>query len=230
MTTITRCCGTSVGVLVHDDTDRLLMITRGWYPTGVAPVAGHIADEHTNAVAALTAEVREETGLTVTSHRVLWEGWLPNLCQSLPALPIPGHRWVVAAATAVGELTPDPEETRGASWYTPAEVQTLARRTLAYGRGEVSQGAYQTSPGLEAVWLRHLATAGLLRLSSDDLAVAERLYTTPPAEYWTGDRLVPARQLVYGGFVCSTCYGLGVTSEGATCPACKGSGQDTDHD
>lgn len=30
--------------------------------------------------------------------------------------------------------------------------------------------------------------------------------------------------------ICSTCYGLGVTSEGATCPACKGSGQDTDHD
>ncbi|TDQ46000.1 hypothetical protein EV190_12760 [Actinorugispora endophytica] len=28
--------------------------------------------------------------------------------------------------------------------------------------------------------------------------------------------------------ICSGCYSLGTTSEGDTCPACKGSGQNTD--
>ena len=41
---MTTCCGTSVGVLITDSDGRLLMIERGWWPRGIAPVAGHVYD------------------------------------------------------------------------------------------------------------------------------------------------------------------------------------------
>src|SRR5690606_13226282 len=171
------------------------MIERGWYPTGIAPVAGHIADAHTDAVSALAAEVAEEVGLTVTSHHVLWQGWLPNLCASPPAQPIPGHHWTVATATATGTLRPAVGETRGAAWYTQAEVRALAARTLAYARGQVGEAAWEHNPGLEPVWLELLTHAGLLDLDDEELALARRLYTTPPTDYWSSGRLVPATDL-----------------------------------
>lgn len=190
--TTDHCCGTSVGAIITDGADRLLMVTRGWYPTGIAPVAGHIADAHTDAAAALAAEVAEEVGLTVTSHHVLWQGWLPNLCQSPPAQPIPGHHWVLATATATGTLAPAADETRGAAWYTPSEVRALAARTLAYARGQITAAEWEIRPGLEPVWCHLLTTAGLLSLTGAEVALARRLYTTPPTDYWTGGQLVPA--------------------------------------
>lgn len=193
--TTDHCCGTSVGVIIADGADRLLMIERGWYPTGIAPVAGHVADAHATTTDALVAEVHEEVGLTVTSHHVLWQGWLPNLCQSPPAQPIPGHHWTLVEATATGTLAPAADETRGAAWYTQAEVRALAERTLAYARGQVSEAAWETRPGLEPVWLELLTTAGLLGLDDEELALARRLYTTPPTDYWTGGQLVPATDL-----------------------------------
>ncbi|NYI95914.1 ADP-ribose pyrophosphatase YjhB (NUDIX family) [Streptomonospora nanhaiensis] len=191
-----RCCGTSVGVIVTDKADNLLMITRGWFPVGVAPVAGHIADEHTDPMAALVAEVREETGLDAISRREVWRGWLPNVCASPPA-SIPGHHWVLAVAGVSGALAPDPVETRGAAWYTPAQVCELASRTLAYARGEISDQEFEESPGLEPVWLELLHAAGRLEVTQTGRALARRLYTTPPQEYWLGEDegLVPAAQL-----------------------------------
>ena len=191
-----RCCGTSVGAIITAPDGRMLMITRGWYPTGIAPVAGHIADAHTDAAAALAAEVAEEVGLTVTSHRVLWRGWLPNLCQSPPAQPIPGHHWTLVEATATGTLAPADGETRGAAWYTPAEVRALAARTLAYARGQITAAEWEIRPGLEPVWCHLLTTAGLLSLTGAEVALVRRLYTTPPDAYWVTDRLVPATTVV----------------------------------
>ena len=192
MITTDHCCGTSVGAIVRDEEGALLMVERGWYPTGIAPVAGHVLDAHTDAAAALAAEVAEEVGLTVTSHRVLWQGWLPNLCASPPALPLPGHHWTVATATATGTLRPAAGETRGAAWYTPEQVRALAARTLAYARGQVSEAEWEARPGLEPVWCHLLTTAGLLSLTGAEVAHVRRLYTTPPDAYWVTDRLVPA--------------------------------------
>lgn len=194
-----QCCGTSVGVIIADPAENVLMITRGWFPVGVAPVAGHVADAHTDAAAAAVAETQEETGLTLTAQRTLWRGWLPNLCASPPAAPVPGHHWTLVAATAVGDLTPDPTETRGAAWYAPAEVSALAQRTLAHAYGEVGAEEFAAAPGLEPVWVEHLATAGRLEISESDRAMVRRLYTTPPDTYWTGERLVGAAELAAEG-------------------------------
>ena len=53
---MSRCCGTSVGVIVTDTADRMLMIERGWHPIGIAPVAGHIAEAPDDPPAAPPAE------------------------------------------------------------------------------------------------------------------------------------------------------------------------------
>ncbi|MBB6122191.1 NUDIX hydrolase [Nocardiopsis algeriensis] len=183
-----RCCGTSVGVLIEDQQDRLLMVTRGWWPRGTAPVAGHVRDSHASVAEALVAEVQEETGLRVTGSGLLWQGHLPNLCASLPAVPTPGHYWWVATATAEGTLTPAPGETTGAAWYTPDQVRALAEATLAHYRaGGVP--AHQPDASMEAVWLRLLHETGRLGwLTSKDLDLVETAYSTAPGEYWLGGR------------------------------------------
>ncbi|MBB4929202.1 ADP-ribose pyrophosphatase YjhB (NUDIX family) [Lipingzhangella halophila] len=189
-----RCCGTSVGVIVTDDQGRMLMIERGWYPLGIAPVAGHVTDAHDDPAAALAAEVAEETGLVVTHHEMVWEGWLPNLCASPPA-PIPGHHWSLATATVTGTLAPDPIETKGAAWYSEEEIHALAVRTISYARGQITDEGFAAEPGLEPVWLELLHTAGVVYVVDLQRVLLRRLYTTPPESYWMGDRLVSAAQV-----------------------------------
>ena len=186
--TMKRCCGTSVGVIITDAQDRLLMITRGWWPKGTAPVAGHVKDAHSDVAAALVEEVQEEVGLTVTGSGLLWEGHLPNLCASLPHQPRPGHYWHLATATADGTVVAAPGETLGAEWYDRAQVDALAQATLNHYRaGGVP--ADQPDASMEAVWLRLLFEAGRLPwVGQDDLALAEAAYSTPPGEYWLGGR------------------------------------------
>ncbi|MFD3688726.1 NUDIX domain-containing protein [Nocardiopsis sp. NPDC058631] len=184
-----RCCGTSIGVLITDPADQLVMVTRGWWPKGTAPVAGHVRDEHASVTQALVAEVREEVGLTVTgTPRTLWRGHLPNLCASLPAQPIAGHQWEVVEATAEGEIIAAPGETKGARAYTRQEVDALVQATLDHYRAG-GLPADQPDASLEAVWLRLLYGAGRLPwLSQEDLDLAEFAYTTAPGEYWLGGR------------------------------------------
>lgn len=185
-TTARRCCGSSVGGLITDAAGRLLMIERGWWPIGTAPVAGHVHDAHADPAAALRAEVAEEVGLEVTSHALIWQGRLPNLCASLPAEPEPGHDWWLYRATATGQLAPAEGETRGAAWYTPREVARAADATIAHARAE-RPAAELGHTALEAVWVELLHRAGTLQVSVDDRAAVEWLYITPPEHYWLGD-------------------------------------------
>jgi len=39
-----QCDNKAVGVLIFDKDDRMLLLKRGRYPMGYAPVAGHIDD------------------------------------------------------------------------------------------------------------------------------------------------------------------------------------------
>jgi ADP-ribose pyrophosphatase YjhB (NUDIX family) len=188
MTTTTKktkqCCGTSVGAIITDEAGRMLMVTRGWHPIGIAPVAGHARDVHSSVLDALVAEVREEVGLTVTGHQQVWEGRLDNLCSNMPASPA-GHYWWVHDVTASGTVSAAPVETRGADWYTPDQVQALAERTLDHAHSGLA-AADQPVASLEAVWIELLHQAGRIRVRDFDLEAARRLYTTPPATYWRG--------------------------------------------
>lgn len=180
------CCGSSVGVLIEDQEGRLLMIERGWWPLGAAPVAGHVYDAHHDAAQAAVAETEEEVGLTVTGvPTLLWEGRLPNRCASLPADP-PGHYWWLYHAQAAGELRPAPGEARGAGWYTPEQVDQMAQATVDHAAAGRSTDTLPAD-ALEAVWVEHLVQVGWISAARDLEAVA-RLYTTPPPAFWRGGR------------------------------------------
>src|SRR5690625_7533699 len=108
------CDGLSVGVLILDEHNRMLMITRAKAPAGIAPVAGHVRDEnpeYTHAAAAVV-ETEEEVGLTVAredlasvysrSHADRWGA-------QVPAPPL-GHDWGVFRAqkwSGQAEAAPD---------------------------------------------------------------------------------------------------------------------------
>jgi ADP-ribose pyrophosphatase YjhB (NUDIX family) len=188
-----RCCGTSVGVLLTNGNGDVLLIGRAWHPIGHAPVAGHVADEHASVAEAAVAEVREEVGLALTRMETAWTGHLPNLCSSPPARR-PGHTWTLIRGTAVGTLRPAPGETVGAAWYTRRRVQVLAARTIAHAHSG-QPAADQPHDSLEAVWVEHLHRLGVLQVARRDLEAVRALYSTPPRSYWVGNREIPADRL-----------------------------------
>lgn len=186
---MTRCCGTSVGARVRRRTRSgwtYLLIGRAWWPSGHAPVAGHVRDAHDDAVSALLAEMTEETGLEVSGHRLLHQVHLPNLCASPPALPIPGHRWWIYDATVTGHLAPDLEETTGAMWVNADRLQELADITIGHAvNGRPARDLPHQA--LEAVWVEHLARTGDIRARADERTAVAVLYSTGPDTYWLGD-------------------------------------------
>lgn len=175
------CCGTSVGVLVFDaEAERLLMITRGTAPAGVAPVAGHALDEHASYQDAARAEVHEEVGLKVTNLTGLAVGGFhPGRCRRIPRNG-GGHDWEIYSASVSGDLAPSQREVAAVAWYSRREVQALAERTAAYANGAVSEQDWLDVPGLEPVWCDWLAQLGWVRLPEADLDRIRRVAATPP--------------------------------------------------
>jgi ADP-ribose pyrophosphatase YjhB (NUDIX family) len=170
---MTRCDHTSVGVIIAQR-GRYLLLTRARPPAGVAPPAGHI-DQHGGPVEAALAEVAEEVGLRVTELCELVTGWRDNTCRRRPAGPV-GHQWTVYRARGVtGRLRASRTETRGARWYTPAELVGLAERTAAYADGRLAEADWQSRPGIEPVWCQWLTRAGVLRLSRRELAAVDEV-------------------------------------------------------
>ncbi|QVJ00037.1 NUDIX hydrolase [Nocardiopsis eucommiae] len=152
------CDGLSVGVLIFDDADRLLMITRAKAPVGIAPVAGHVKDEHpdwTHQDAAV-AEADEEVGLKVSPAGLVevYARWRPNRCGAEIPDPSLGHDWrVYRAEEWSGSVTRAEAEVKDVDWYSAERVQELADRTIAYAHGQIEEADWQKSPGLEPVWL-----------------------------------------------------------------------------
>lgn len=174
------CDNAVVGVLVRR-AGRLLMIERAGVPKGFAPPAGHV-EGHGTAEDAARAELAEETGLTAVSLDVVLERWRGGVCGSRD-LPGPrgwGHLWTIFEAEAVGEPS-GTAEARSVGWFTPAEVQALADRTVAFADGDVSAAEFAERPGLEPVWLAWLSDLGVIRVSPVDLAAVEVLVADPRA-------------------------------------------------
>ena len=190
------CDGLSVGVLIFDDHDRLLMITRAKPPAGIAPVAGHVRDnnpEFTHLDAAV-AETKEEVGLDVSPEdlRRVYIQYRPNQCGAHVPHESGGHQWQVYLATQwAGDITLAEDEAAAARWYTPDEVQDLAARTVAYSMGLIPEEEWQAKPGLEPVWVDILGLlpkpykkdAGVfdtvVQVGAQGLLGAQKLYGAP---------------------------------------------------
>ena len=81
------CDHTSVGVLIHNDNNELLLIERGTFPFGMAAPAGHV-DQHDSCEEAAIAEVREEVGLDKKGASACSRG--------TPGQSVPSREWNLA--------------------------------------------------------------------------------------------------------------------------------------
>lgn len=159
--TIERCDNTSVGVIVTNSLHEVALLRRAKFPIAIAPPAGH-EHPHGSPEHAAIAEVYEEIGLTIAisalRRTAIQKRRVDNQCRR------PGgdhHLWSVFTANEFsGQIEPSPDETRGARWYPPREVEHLAERTRRLEAGHVSQEAWNREPGLEAVWLGFFAELG----------------------------------------------------------------------
>ena len=169
------CDNATVGVLIERD-GRWLMIWRANFPPGVAPVAGHVYDEHASYEDAARAEVAEETGLHVEalSHTGIL-GWQPNRCRRAPGTLGIGHVWLIYLATVSGQVKPSEREAQTARWLSQPEIQVLAERTVRYARNEVTGEEFALDPGIEPVWVSFLVTLGLVFLPAEDMALVSSL-------------------------------------------------------
>lgn len=134
------CDHTSVGVLIYNEHNELLLIERGTFPFGMAVPAGHV-DDHPSYEEAAIAEVREEVGLEVSNLKLVAEGRRENPCRRTNGK---WHYWKIFEASATGEVKLSARETRSAEWCGPERLAEL---------GLVSSARAQASPPLERVWL-----------------------------------------------------------------------------
>lgn len=177
-----KCDNASVGVLAEHQANgrqRWLFIWRNTFPFSVAPVSGHVFDDHPSYADAAAAELKEEAGLDVAE--VSWTpvgGWRPNRCRREPGPQGTGHRWeVYIAYTGPGlpALAPSEREVRRARWLSRPEVQLLANRTMLYAQGRVSERSWDRDPGIEPVWVGFLADLDMIRMTAQDLELVAEL-------------------------------------------------------
>ncbi len=110
----------SVGALIKKD-GKYLLIDRAIEPYGFAGPAGHV-DQGESEIEALVREVREETGLHVESHNLLFEEELEwNRCSK----GIDAHHWYLYQCTVSGEIERNERETKSIGWYAPEQIKEL---------------------------------------------------------------------------------------------------------
>ncbi len=111
----------SVGVIITDEQQRLLLIDRATPPFGLAGVAGHV-DEGEEPLEALVREVGEEVGLGLKVPKLLLDEFIDwNWCGG----GIMGHYWYLYSGTVVGEPTIQPVGVNSVGWYGREELQGL---------------------------------------------------------------------------------------------------------
>lgn len=113
----------SVGALITKEEDgqtKYFLIKRTVPPPGFAGIAGHV-DEGETPEQALVREVREESGLTVTDHKLLYEEELTdNWC----VMEFTNHHWWLYRCEVEGQ----PQTTKEAShvgWHTVEQIKQL---------------------------------------------------------------------------------------------------------
>lgn len=170
-----QCDNASAGVLIERD-GRWLFLWRASFPPGVAPVAGHVFDEHRSYEDAARAEVKEEAGLSVESLSDTGTGrWRANRCRRVPGAMGQGHLWKVYTATVSGELAPSQREVKRARWLSRPQVQLLANRTMLRATGAISEEDFREYPGIEPVWVSFLVSLDLISMATSDLMMIDLL-------------------------------------------------------
>lgn len=111
----------SAGAIVRRD-GRILLFRRRKYPPGWTIPAGH-REEGMAPEAEMRREVLEETGLSVSASRIVWDAEtcaISDACRRGADL----HRWNVYEVAAAGDVRLN-EEGESFGWFTEAEAMRL---------------------------------------------------------------------------------------------------------
>ncbi len=109
----------SVGALIKKD-GKYFLIDRAIFPLGFAEVADHI-DGDESPEEALKRELKEEVGLDLINHKLIFEEEVENTCSK----GVDHHYWYVFECEVNGKVKRSERETHSASWYTQGQIRTL---------------------------------------------------------------------------------------------------------
>lgn len=151
------CDNKSVGVIVSNEKDEILLLNRAKFPFGLAAPAGHI-DDHGSPETAAVTEVFEEVGLVIAKsslEKVIEDRLVDdNICRRQGG---DYHVWNVYKAKCIGQSTKASEdETLGLGWYSMDGLQELADSTRSKRYKNTVAGAQI----LELVWLDFFTELG----------------------------------------------------------------------
>lgn len=113
----------SAGAFIKNNEGKYLLVDRKKPPFGFAGIAGHI-DDGEDAYSALVREVKEESGLVVRRARFLEDMEISNnKCRH----GIDKHYWFLFECECAGTVCKEDDGAHSIGWYSPAEVERLAR-------------------------------------------------------------------------------------------------------
>lgn len=150
------CSRRSVGVLIMRGQE-ILLVERLTGAVGHACIAGHV-EPGEGFEAAAERETREESGLEVTSLRLIGQGRRHERCKRMGST---FHDWRVYQAVVAGfDARLNPTEARSIGWYDPQQLAALVLRTEEYLEHLIAEADWQSRPGLERVWYYWLLRTG----------------------------------------------------------------------
>lgn len=127
-----QCDNKSVGVLIWNDNNKLLLIERKIYNPGFAIPAGH--QDGDDAKTTAHKEVSEEVGLQIEEVQKRLVISLKNPCKRAGGSY---HDWTIFEAIQwSGVVNPSEDETKGYRWISRQELQDLARRLEGFAQSE----------------------------------------------------------------------------------------------
>ena len=142
------CDHTSVGMVVWQNGEILLIEKRKGPPFGFAPPAGHVDGDKSYEESA-KRELEEEVGLKVKNIKLLIEGRKNNYCRREGG---DWHYWKIYEIEADGEIKRSEDETKQARFFSKDDLILFSKRTEHFIHAEIKPEDWDKSPGLELIW------------------------------------------------------------------------------